>query len=67
MVQRIRYPDDRSRVFPGLWLDPDALLARNTRRLREVLDLARTTPEHATFIARLATARETPVTGTADG
>ena len=28
----------RSAVFPGLWLDPQALIAGNTRRLREVLD-----------------------------
>jgi hypothetical protein len=50
----------RSRVFPGLWLDPQALLARDTRRLREVLDQGGATPEHAAFVARLAAARGTP-------
>jgi Uma2 family endonuclease len=47
----------RSRVFPGLWLDPQALLDYDTRRLREVIDLGRATPEHAQFVARLAEAR----------
>jgi Uma2 family endonuclease len=47
----------RSRVFPGLWLDPAALLARDTRRLRAVLDQAFATPEHAEFAAKLAAAR----------
>jgi Uma2 family endonuclease len=50
----------RSRVFPGLWLDPQALMARDTRRLREVLDQGRATPDHAGFVARLAAARGTP-------
>jgi Uma2 family endonuclease len=49
----------RSRVFPGLWLDPRALLARDTRRLREVVELGVATPEHAAFVARLAAARPT--------
>jgi hypothetical protein len=49
----------RSRVFPELWLDPAALMTRNTRRLRAVLDQAFTIPEHAAFVARLATARTT--------
>lgn len=47
----------RSRAFPGLWLDPAALLARDTRRLRAVVDLGAATPEHAAFVARLAAAR----------
>jgi len=49
----------RSEVFPGLWLDPPALLAGDTRRLRAVLDLGCATPEHAAFVARLAKARST--------
>jgi len=28
----------RSEVFPGLWLDPEALLRGDTRQLRKVLD-----------------------------
>ena len=49
----------RSEVFPGLWLDPDALLAADTRRLRAVVELGCATPEHAMFVARLAAARGT--------
>jgi Uma2 family endonuclease len=47
----------RSAVFPGLWLDPQALLEANRQRLRAVLDLGRATPEHSEFVARLAEAR----------
>jgi Uma2 family endonuclease len=47
----------RSRVFPGLWLDPAALLAGDTRQLRAVLDRGLATPEHAAFGARLGAAR----------
>jgi hypothetical protein len=50
----------RSEVFPGLWLDPAALLAGDTRRLRAMVDLGCATPEHAAFVARLAAARGTP-------
>ena len=46
----------RSKVFPGLWLDPVALLAGDTRRLREVVDLGLATDDHAEFVARLAAA-----------
>jgi hypothetical protein len=41
-------------VFPGLWLDPEALLRGDRRRLRAVLDLGCGTPEHAALVARLA-------------
>jgi Putative restriction endonuclease len=44
----------RSQAFPGLWLDPQALIRGDTRRLRTVLDLGFATPEHAEFVARLA-------------
>jgi hypothetical protein len=47
----------RSTVFPGLWLDPVALLEGDTRRLRAVVDLGCGTPEHAAFVARLSAAR----------
>jgi Uma2 family endonuclease len=47
----------RSAVFPGLWLDPVALLKADTRRLRAVVDLGCATPEHAAFVARLVGAR----------
>jgi hypothetical protein len=47
----------RSEVFPGLWLDPAALLAGDIHRLQAVVDLGCATPEHAAFVARLAAAR----------
>jgi Uma2 family endonuclease len=47
----------RSETFPGLWLDPAAMIAGNTRRLREVLDRGLATTEHSAFVARLAAAR----------
>ena len=50
----------RSHVFPGLWLDPQALLVDDTRRLRAVIDQGMATAEHAAFVARLAVARGTP-------
>jgi hypothetical protein len=43
----------RSTTFPGLWLDPGALLLGQTRRLREVVDLGLATPEHRAWLARL--------------
>jgi Uma2 family endonuclease len=49
----------RSTVFPGLWLDPVALLKGDMRRLRAVVDLGCATQEHADFVARLARARDT--------
>ena len=52
----------RSTVFPGLWLDPVALLQGDQRRLRAVLDLGCATPEHAAFVARLAAARTSSLT-----
>jgi Uma2 family endonuclease len=45
----------RSEVFPGLWLDPAALLRVDRRRVLEVLRQGLATPEHAAFVARLAT------------
>jgi Uma2 family endonuclease len=44
----------RSEVFPGLWLDPAALLRQDGLCLLEVLRQGMSTPEHATFVARLA-------------
>ena len=55
----VRVPPDgdglyRSAFLPGLWLDPQALVRGDTRRLREVLDQGLATPEHAAFVAELA-------------
>jgi Uma2 family endonuclease len=44
----------RSEVFPGLWLDPAALLRLDKLRIREVLQQGLATPEHAAFVARLS-------------
>lgn len=44
----------RSEVFPGLWLDPAALLRLDAARIREVLQQGLASPEHAAFVARLA-------------
>jgi len=46
----------RSKVFPGLWLDGEALFAEDRRRLLRVLDQGLATPEHASFVAKLAKA-----------
>jgi hypothetical protein len=46
----------RSKVFPGLWLDPTALYAQDLDRLIQVLEQGLATPEHAAFVARLAAA-----------
>jgi Uma2 family endonuclease len=59
LVQRATGDDGlhRSTAFPGLWLDPQALLTGDRKRLREVVDLGCATPEHAAFVAHLAAAR----------
>lgn len=44
----------RSDVFPGLWLDPQALLRRDGKRLLAVLKQGLASPEHAAFVTRLA-------------
>jgi Uma2 family endonuclease len=43
----------RSKVFPGLWLDPAAVFDRSSRRLLDVLRRGLASPEHATFAAKL--------------
>jgi Uma2 family endonuclease len=50
----------RSEVFPGLWLDPVALLAGDRAGLRATLDLGLATAEHAEFVAKLRAAQGTP-------
>ncbi len=50
-------PDDdgllRSRVFPGLWLDPTALWS-SKRSIQTALKQGIRSPEHAAFVKRLA-------------
>jgi hypothetical protein len=43
----------RSCVFPGLWIDSAALLARDSKRLIQVLQRGLASPEHARFVKRL--------------
>jgi Uma2 family endonuclease len=47
----------RSEVFPGLWLDAQALDAEELDRLMEVLNQGLASPEHVDFAAKLASAR----------
>ncbi len=53
----LRAPDEagllRSAVFPGLWLDPAALIADDLAKMIERLNQGLTSPEHAAFVARL--------------
>ena len=43
----------RSETFPGLWLDPAALIRGDRRAIRQAVQQGTTTPEHAAFVARL--------------
>jgi hypothetical protein len=43
----------RSSVFPGLWLDPSALLRDDFDKLQSVLERGLDSSEHAEFVARL--------------
>lgn len=47
----------RSRVFPGLWLDGQALLAGNLRQVLDRLHDGLHSPEHQQFVADLAARR----------
>jgi Uma2 family endonuclease len=43
----------RSEVFPGLWLDPAALIQGNLQAVLTVLQQGLATPDHAAFVAEL--------------
>lgn len=47
----------RAKTFPGLWIDSDALFARDYARAMTILQQGITTPQHAEFITRLAAAK----------
>jgi Uma2 family endonuclease len=47
----------RSTVFPGLWLDPAALVRGEMARVKAILQQGLNSPEHADFVARLERAR----------
>jgi Uma2 family endonuclease len=46
----------KSRMFPGLWLNPEALLRQDLVTLRRVVERGCATPEHGEFVRRLAAA-----------
>jgi Uma2 family endonuclease len=43
----------RSTVFPGLWLDPAALIKGHKTKVRAILEQGVKSPEHADFVSRL--------------
>ncbi len=47
----------RSRVFPGLWLDAQAMLAGDLAKVLAVVQAGIASPEHTAFVTRLASAR----------
>jgi hypothetical protein len=47
----------RSRVFPGLWIDGPALLARRSAQIIAAVQQGLASPKHAAFVKRLETAR----------
>ena len=49
----------RSRVFPGLWLNVEALLAGDGPQLMATLNAGLASPEHTTFVAALQQRRGT--------
>jgi len=46
----------KSEGFPGLWLDPQALIAEDLVKLQAVVQRGLASPEHQAFVERLATA-----------
>ena len=47
----------RSSVFPGLWLDPAALVGGDKATVKAILQQGMNSPEHADFVAKLEKAR----------
>ena len=43
----------RSTVFPGLWLDPTALVRGEKATVKTILQHGLNSPEHSDFVARL--------------
>lgn len=48
----------RSKRFPGLWIDTQALFRGDSKRMAQVLHEGLAAPEHARFVRRLAKAAE---------
>jgi Uma2 family endonuclease len=55
----------RSRVFPGLWLAADALLAGDLAAVLAALQAGLASPEHADFVVRLTAGKPTSLSQTA--
>jgi Uma2 family endonuclease len=47
----------RSEVFPGLWLDANAMINGDLARVLQVFDQGIASPQHAEFVANLAKAK----------
>ena len=47
----------KSTAFPGLWLDAAAVLRGDSKRVLDVLTAGLATPQHAAFVAELASRR----------
>jgi Uma2 family endonuclease len=61
--EKLSLADDgilRSTIFPGLWLDPDALLRDDCNTLLDVLQRGLDSPEHAAFKDQLQRAKGEP-------
>jgi hypothetical protein len=43
----------RSEVFPGLWLDADAMIRGDLARVFQVVQQGLASPEHAAFVVKL--------------
>ncbi len=48
----------KSEVFPGLWLDAQALIAEDLARVRQVLQDGLATAEHTEFVSRIENAKK---------
>ncbi|MBA3313975.1 MAG: Uma2 family endonuclease [Planctomycetota bacterium] len=48
----------KSRVFPGLWLEPIAFFDRDRRKVLDVVKRGTASPEHAAFVESLALKRD---------
>ncbi|MDQ2732089.1 MAG: Uma2 family endonuclease, partial [Armatimonadota bacterium] len=55
----------KSRIFPGLWLLPEALFSGDKRRVREVLQAGTSSEKHGEFTTKLAAGRQASSDGEA--
>lgn len=51
----------RSETFPGLWLDPAALLRQDAAGVRDAAERGLASPEHGTFVAEMQARRQRSV------